>query len=300
MFELKGYLSERAQLIEQELDKVLRGADEKPALLHEAMRYSVFTGGKRLRPILCLAAAEMAGGLIADAMPAALAVEIYHTYTLVHDDLPSMDNDDLRRGKPTAHKQYDVATAILSGDALQAKCFEVLALAIAKPPYSMVDMLKEMADAAGSVGVVGGQVEDIASNGKQIDKESLDFIHRAKTARLFVAAVKLGGMTAGASNTELEAIAAFGEHLGLAFQYADDLLDGVQDSSNPAKLSSDGNLSCLTIMSAAEALRVMKQHLEISREALAIFPSGLATPLIEIGRYIDYRVAIGKDVPHRQ
>lgn len=297
MFTLSSYLTDRTQLIEQELDKALRPASEKPALLHEAMRYSIFTGGKRLRPILCLAACEMAGGAIADAMPPALAVEIYHTYTLVHDDLPCMDDDDLRRGKPTVHKQYDEATAVLAGDALQAMCFEVLADATPPAPYSMIDMVKEMANAAGSVGVVGGQVEDIACTGKQIDPESLDFIHRAKTARLFIAAVRLGAMAGAADKDALRAITSFGEHLGLAFQLADDILDGVQDASQPGVLHGDGNLSCLTIMSADEATDLMRTHLSDAEKAISSFDVELAAPLISIGRYIDERVAAGQDVP---
>jgi geranylgeranyl diphosphate synthase type II len=300
MFDLTSYLTDRTQLIEQELDKALRSADEKPALLHEAMRYSIFTGGKRLRPILCLAACEMAGGQISDAVPPALAVEIYHTYTLVHDDLPCMDDDDLRRGKPTVHKQYDEATAVLTGDALQAMCFEVLADATPPPPYTMIDMVKEMANAAGSVGVVGGQVEDIACTGKQIDLDSLDFIHRAKTARLFIASVRLGAMAGAADKESLESISSFGEHLGLAFQLADDILDGVQDASNPGRLQGDGNLSCLTIMSADEATHLMKSHLADAERALSSFDATHTAPLINIGRYIDERVAAGQDVPDQK
>lgn len=300
MFELKSYLHDRTQLVEQELDKVLRPAGTKPAILHEAMRYSIFTGGKRLRPILCLASCELTGGNIEAAMAAALAVEIYHTYTLVHDDLPCMDDDDLRRGKPTAHKQYDEVTALLSGDALQAMCFEVLSSAQPSAPYSMADMLKEMSSAAGSVGVVGGQVEDIRCTGKSIPREDLDFIHRTKTARLFVAAVRLGAMAGGSNKDELELITAYGEHLGLAFQFADDILDGVQDSADPTQLSGDGNLSCLTIMSGPEAISVMKGHLSLAKEALSSFPAERTIPLLEIAGYIDYRVSTGVDVPDHE
>ncbi len=297
MFELKPYLVERSQLIERELDSALRSADVKPALLHDAMRYSIFTGGKRLRPILCLASCEMTGGALDDAMPAALAVEIYHTYTLVHDDLPCMDDDDFRRGKPTVHRKYDEVTAVLAGDALQAMCFEVLSTAHPKPPYSMSDMLKEMAEAAGSVGVVGGQVEDIACTGKSITANELDFIHRTKTARLFIASMRLGAISGGASPEDYDLAGSYGEHLGMAFQLADDILDGIQDASDPSKLQGDGNLSCLTIMGLDEATEAMKDHLTAAQEAAKHFPETLAAPLIEIARYIDHRVAMGKDVP---
>jgi geranylgeranyl pyrophosphate synthase len=239
----------------------------------------------------------MTGGSIENALPAALAVEIYHTYTLVHDDLPCMDDDDIRRGKPTVHKKYDEVTAVLAGDALQAMCFEVLASARPQAPYSMSDMLKEMAEAAGSIGVVGGQVEDIACTGQVITKEQLDFIHRTKTARLFVAAMRLGAMTAGASPRDFELATSYGENLGLAFQLADDILDGVQDASDPSKLQGDGNLSCLTIMSAEEATEAMKSHLVKADEAVAGFPEAFSAPLREIAEYIDHRVAIGRDVP---
>ena len=299
MFELKAYLASRSQLIERELDTALRKAEQKPARLHEAMRYSIFTGGKRLRPILCLACSELVGGTIADAMPAALAVEIYHTYTLVHDDLPCMDDDDYRRGLPTVHRKYDECTAVLAGDALQAMAFEVLSSANPHPPHTMRDMLKELAEAAGSVGVVGGQVEDIACNGRKFSAEELDFIHRAKTARLFIASVRLGGMAGGADRSQYEAISSYGEHLGMAFQLADDILDGLQDSNTPGAIQGDGNLSCLAIMSAGEATESMKGHLAAAENAVAAFPPALAMPLIETARYIEYRVAAGRDVPDK-
>lgn len=299
MFLLKDYLSERSGLIDRKLDEVLRTRDIRPRLLHEAMRYSIFTGGKRLRPVICLAACELAGGRVEDAIPAALAVEIFHTYTLVHDDLPCMDNDDFRRGKPTAHKKYGEANAVLSGDALQAMCFEVLASASPPPPYTMNQLIIEMAQAAGSTGVVGGQVEDIAANGTIFDEDTLHFIHQAKTARLFSASARMGAMCAGAGIPIFEKISIYGENLGLAFQLADDILDGKQDSTEPGKLAGDGNLSCLALMSAGEAVRRMKHHLAAAEQALSCLNKELSKPLLEIARYIQFRVDSGADVPDK-
>lgn len=297
MFNLKEYLKNRAQVVEQELDKALRDTSVRPSALHEAMRYSLFTGGKRLRPVLCLAACEMAGGSPQDAMPAALALEVFHTYTLVHDDLPCMDNDDFRRGKPTVHRKYDEPLAILTGDALQAFCFELLATASPRNPFSVADLVKEMAVAGGSIGVVGGQVEDIAYNEKELNTETLNFIHYAKTARLFIASVRLGAMCAGADKKTFDAASSYGNHLGIAFQLADDILDGIQDADSTGSIKGDGNLSCLSIMTPEAATALLQDHLSRAQQALDEMATDSSCPLIEIAGYIYQRVLSGQDAP---
>ncbi len=214
--------------INRELDHILPTIGTRPTRLHEAMRHSVFAGGKRLRPALCIVASEACGGKAQNAMNAACALELLHTYTLIHDDLPAMDNDTLRRGKPTCHIAYDEATAILAGDALLTLSFEVLA----KHPQSGA-LVQELARAAGSRGVIGGQTEDIAAEGKPPEANLLEYIHKNKTAALIRAACVMGGICADANIQTLENLATYGENLGLAFQITDDLLD---ESSTEEKL----------------------------------------------------------------
>lgn len=207
------------ELIEKTLDEVLPAASERPAVLHEAMRYAVGSGGKRIRPLICMAAAEAVGGVAEDAKYPAAAIEILHNFTLVHDDLPAMDNDTVRRGQPTVWAKYGEANAILVGDALQALAFAVAADA----PRNVGDILAALGAAA--LGVVQGQIEDIAAT------RDVPFIYVHKTADLFVAAAVMGGYAAGATDDEIDALRKFALNLGLAFQYEDDLLDG--DSPYP-------------------------------------------------------------------
>lgn len=220
MNNLPIYLKQLTETVNTRLEILLPSARERPAKLHEAMRYSVFAGGKRLRPALCIAACEACGGTAAQALPAACALELLHTYTLIHDDLPAMDDDTLRRGRPTCHIQFDEATAILAGDALLTLAFEVLA---AQPQGSALAL--ELARAAGSRGVIGGQMEDIDAEGKTPDASLVEYIHRNKTAALIRSACVLGGLCAGTDPQTLEKLAQYGENAGLAFQLADDLLD---------------------------------------------------------------------------
>jgi geranylgeranyl diphosphate synthase type II len=224
----REYLKIRAVQIEAEMDRILPAADERPARLHEAMRHSLFAGGKRLRPALCMAACEACGGTAKQALSAACALELLHTYTLIHDDLPAMDDDTLRRGRPTCHIAFDEATAILAGDALLTLSFEVLS----SHPQGGA-LAGELARAAGSCGVIGGQAEDLAAEGKRPDADLVNYIHRNKTAALIRAACVMGGLCASADSPVrqaqgrqcLEKLAVYGESLGLAFQIADDLLD---------------------------------------------------------------------------
>ncbi len=228
-----------AQSLRAQIDAALRQFVELdadcPSQLREAIQYSLLAPGKRLRPQLVLFAAQACGGTIEDALPAAVAVEMIHAYSLVHDDLPAMDDDDLRRGRPTCHKKFDEATAILVGDALQARAFEVLATEIA-PADRAARCCAELAQAAGASALVGGQADDLASefleaadNNQAI--EQLEWIHRRKTGALFRVSLRLGAIVAGGSDQQLAALDAYGEHLGLAFQVVDDLLD-VSGSEN--------------------------------------------------------------------
>ncbi|MBN1556928.1 MAG: polyprenyl synthetase family protein [Lentisphaerae bacterium] len=224
MFDLTAYLRERAAAVDAELDRVLPPESEPPAGLHRAMRYSVLSGGKRLRAVLCLAAAEAAAPGRPAPFAAAAAVELLHAYTLVHDDLPDMDDDAERRGKPSTHVAFGPALAILAGDALQALAFETAARAPVPAPYPANQLVLELARAAGSRGVVGGQVEDLAADALP-DPGTLRFIHEHKTADLFRAALRFGAVSAGAPPEALGALTEYGLQFGLAFQITDDLLD---------------------------------------------------------------------------
>jgi len=227
---LKTYLITRQKLIDRALDRYLPKASTKPATLHRAMRYSLFAGGKRLRPILCLAAAEACRGKVNDALPLACAVECIHTYSLVHDDLPSMDNDDFRRGRPTCHKAFGEGIAVLAGDALLTIAFEIVSHAKTGRRYDMSALLREAAVAAGSQKLIAGQVADLEAEGKNVKRRELQFIHENKTAAMLRSSVRLGAMSANTDARTLSAITRFGQRLGLAFQVIDDILDVTQTS----------------------------------------------------------------------
>jgi geranylgeranyl diphosphate synthase type II len=227
---LKSYLTTRQKLIDRALDIYLPKANRKPATLHRAMRYSLFAGGKRLRPILCLATAEACRGKIDDALPLGCAIECIHTYSLVHDDLPSMDNDDFRRGRPTCHKVFGEGIAVLAGDALLTIAFEIVSRARPRPRYDMSRLLREVAVAAGSQKLIAGQVADLEAEGKNVKRRELQFIHQNKTAAILRSSVRLGAMSANADARKLATITQFGQRLGLAFQIIDDILDVTQTS----------------------------------------------------------------------
>jgi geranylgeranyl diphosphate synthase type II len=218
-FDLEAYMALRRGAVDAALDRLLPPAAAPPPVIHEAMRYSVLAGGKRLRPILALAGAEAVGGELEPVLPTACALELIHTYSLIHDDLPAMDDDDFRRGRPTSHKVFGEAIAILAGDALLTLAFELLARH-ATPP-----VVAEVAEAAGTAGMIGGQVVDIQSEGKRVDAQTLEYIHRHKTAALIRASLLSGARLAGAPPAQLEAIGEAGGRLGLAFQIVDDVLD---------------------------------------------------------------------------
>lgn len=228
--ELKNYLAARAAEVDAAMDAFLPKAKERPATIHAAMRYSVFAGGKRLRPVLCLAAAEACGGELPNALAPACAVELMHTYSLVHDDLPAMDDDDLRRGRPTCHKVYGEGMAVLCGDALLTESFIVLAQSATTKRYNTRDYIAELAETGGSRKLIGGQVMDLEGEGKKLTKRDLVRIHEAKTAALLTTSLRLGAMTANATPAKLEALTLFGHALGLAFQVIDDILDVTQST----------------------------------------------------------------------
>lgn len=234
-FDLQKYLRQQAVAVDRALGRFLPAATAKPATIHKAMRYSIFAGGKRLRPALCLAAAEACGGRWEDALPLACAVECIHTYSLIHDDLPAMDNDDLRRGKPTNHKVFGEGIAILAGDALLTETFAIAAQCKGWPRYNHRTIIMELAQAAGSKQLIAGQVADLEGEGKKIPASQLRYIHERKTSALLCCSVRLGGMSANCTAAQLKALTEFGYNVGLAFQIIDDILDVTQTSEQLGK-----------------------------------------------------------------
>jgi geranylgeranyl diphosphate synthase type II len=234
-FDLNQFLAARTETVNRALDGFLPSAATRPATIHQAMRYSLFAGGKRMRPALCLAAAQACGGREADALPLACAVECIHTYSLIHDDLPAMDNDDFRRGKPTNHKVFGEGIAVLAGDALLTQAFEIAAQSRGWPRYPHRDLILEIAKASGSLQLVAGQVADLEGEGKKISANDLRYIHERKTSALLCCSVRLGGMSANCTPAQLRALTDFGYHVGLAFQVIDDILDVTQTSEQLGK-----------------------------------------------------------------
>lgn len=275
MSDLKTYLTDRAAFVDAALDRLIPAADTSPATIHRAMRHSIFAGGKRLRPILCLAAAEACGGSREAAAFAACAVECLHTYSLIHDDLPSMDNDDFRRGVPTCHKVYGEGVAILAGDALQALAFELLVKTPVTVRYGAGDLVAELARTAGSLHLVGGQVADLEGEGQKLPLEALRFIHENKTAALLTTSLVLGGMSADAQPEELQALRAFGMATGLAFQILDDILDVTQTSEKLGKSAGKdlaSEKSTYPALIGLDASRAEAQRLtQSAHDALTVF-----------------------------
>ena len=250
MLDLQQYLRDKQAAVERALDFHLPPKTERPTVLHEAMRYSVFAGGKRLRPVLCLAASEAVGGAADAALLPACAIEILHTYTLIHDDLPAMDNDDLRRGKPTCHKVFGEANAILAGDALLTMAFEWMAECRAPKPYQPNQLSVELAEAAGSRGVIAGQAEDLAAEGLEPSPDLVEYIHLHKTAALIRAAVRIGAIAGGAKESDLSALTIYGCDIGLAFQITDDLLNATSTAEALGKAAgSDAQHKKMTYVS---------------------------------------------------
>ncbi|MBL9188745.1 MAG: polyprenyl synthetase family protein [Opitutaceae bacterium] len=251
--------------VERGLDQFVPRPDVRPARLHTAMRYSLEAGGKRLRPLLVLAAAELAGARPGHdaALPAAIAIECVHTYSLIHDDLPCMDNDDLRRGRPTAHKQFDEATALLAGDALLTHAFALLAENYPGPLAAT--LVRELAGAAGSRRLIGGQMEDLLAEKKAgTTTDELEFIHLNKTAAMIEAALVMGGLVGGATEADLATLRQIGRHLGLAFQIIDDILDATADTATLGKTAGKdakaGKATYVTVRGLPAARAAAEEH----------------------------------------
>lgn len=287
---LKAYLEDRQSIVEEALQRYLPEND-MPDEIYKAVRYSLFNGGKRIRPILCLAAAEAVGGDLAPAMPVACALELIHTYSLIHDDLPSMDNDDFRRGKPTCHKVFGENIAILAGDALLTEAFVLLSRA-EKVMFSAerrLAVIQEIAHAAGISGMVGGQALDVSSEQSGADESTLQAIHRRKTGALIVAAVKSGALIFNAGKDKIQALSEYGINVGLAFQIADDILNVEGDSRLMGKgTGSDAARNKLTypsLMGLQAAKDKLTRYVKTAVASLSGFDER-AMPLMVIARYI--------------
>ena len=287
-FDIAHYLKDRADLVERTLAAVLPPQDCRPGRLHESMRYAVLGGGKRLRPVLAMAAAEAVGADSAALLREACALELVHTYTLVHDDLPAMDDDDFRRGRAATHKVYGEATAILAGDALQPLAFAVLASG-AHSAEKKIEAIRLIADACGSQGIVGGQMVDIESEGKHIDAAELDYIHRHKTGCLLRASVLLGAVLGGCSPEQYRRLSDYGEAIGLCFQITDDILDVLGTSAELGKpAGSDQVRGKATYPSINGMAASRSRQSELYSDAIAALDlfDGRAEPLREIARLI--------------
>jgi geranylgeranyl diphosphate synthase type II len=233
---LKDTLEQGRMVTDEALERLLPPASQYPSSIHQAIRHSVFAGGKRLRPILCMEAAQMIEGCIPEGVEElGAALEMLHTYSLIHDDLPALDNDDLRRGRPTCHKAFGEATAILAGDALQTYAYEVLAN-LKCSAEARVGIISEIAHATGTIGgMIGGQVMDLEAEHTRADAQTLEYIHRSKTGALLTASVVTGGIYAGANAAQIQSLRDFGQNIGLAFQIVDDVLDVTQTSEQLGK-----------------------------------------------------------------
>lgn len=290
--DIKKYLQEKGDIVNKALDRLLPGENEFPQKLHKAMRYSVFAGGKRIRPVLVMASAETFGGLTDSIIDIACAVELIHTYSLIHDDLPAIDNDDMRRGMPTCHKVFGEAMAILAGDALLASAFDVMANTHASTDEERLLLLKtiqEIARAAGSTGMVGGQVVDIESEGKDVAFPVLEYIHIHKTGELILASIRAGAIMKNAGDKELEAMTRYGEAIGLAFQIADDILDVEGNKEDTGKnVGGDAKKEKVTYPSILGIEESKKRARELTDIALASVEGfgKKAEPLKEIAKYI--------------
>jgi geranylgeranyl diphosphate synthase type II len=288
-FDLNHFLATRTGSVNAALDRFLPTEKTKPVTIHKAMRYSIFAGGKRMRPAVLLAAAAACGGSEAAAMPLACAVECIHTYSLIHDDLPAMDNDDFRRGKPTNHKVFGEGIAVLAGDALLTQAFEIAAQARGWPRYSHRDIVLEIAKASGSLQLVGGQVADLEGENKKLSVAELRYIHERKTSALLCCSVRLGGMSANCSAAQLKALTDFGYHVGLAFQVIDDILDVTQSSEQLGKTAGKDlavqKATYPSIVGLEKSRKIAAQLTDKAFAALKIF-NGKAVALEGLAEYL--------------
>ncbi len=291
--DIKRYLQEKKEIVDSALERYFPREEEFPSMLYKAMRHSLFAGGKRIRPILSIAAFEAVGGKGNGVLPFACALEMIHTYSLIHDDLPGIDNDDYRRGKPTCHKAFGEAVAILAGDGLLTEAFKLMAdrsvLGHALDDHGLIlDLIHEVAQAAGVLGMVGGQVVDVESEGKEVDPPTLQYIHTHKTGAMILVSVRGGARLGGAKEETLRALTRYGETVGLAFQIADDILnvEGKADKLGK-KTGSDlsrGKATYPSLFGIGESKRRAKELVELAVEALIPFRSE-ADPLREIAKF---------------
>jgi geranylgeranyl diphosphate synthase type II len=291
---LPAFFEEDRQLVDAALERLLPAADARPASIHEALRYSVFAGGKRVRPILCLESARIFSPDVTAALPVACALEFIHTYSLIHDDLPALDNDDLRRGHPTCHVKFGEANAILAGDALLTLAFEVLAGADVEAARR-VKLIAEIAKAAGTRdGMVGGQVADLEAEGKQITPEMLEYIHRSKTAALIRGSVLAGAIAGGASDEDVARLRRFGDQIGWAFQVTDDILDVTESSAALGKTAGKDQAQHKATYPALFGLEKSRQFAQdlVARAMAELDPYGVrAARLRELAEFLVLRHA---------
>jgi geranylgeranyl diphosphate synthase type II len=290
--DLKVYLNEKNALVDEALKGFLPESEGPSVDVVKAMRYSLFAGGKRLRPILCIAGAEAVGGGAQSVLPVACALEMIHTYSLIHDDLPVMDNDDLRRGKPTNHRVFGEAVALLAGDGLLTKAFHVMTHPDPEntvKPGSLVRVIGLIATAAGYEGMVGGQVVDIQSEGKAVDPSVVEFIHTHKTGALIAASVCSGGILGGAEEGQIKALTSYGKDIGLAFQVADDILNVEGSSQEMGKSvgrdAEQGKVTYPAVFGLEKSKEIQSALVDRAIESLKSFKDR-ADPLRHIARYI--------------
>lgn len=290
-------LTVRSRQIDEALERLLPPAAAMPESIHCAMRYSVFAGGKRLRPALCLEAGSVTGAEDREVIPVACALEMIHTYSLVHDDLPALDNDDLRRGQPTVHKKFGEAVAILAGDALLTRAFQILSGADGGSFHSAdrIAAMREIALAVGTVdGMIGGQVADLEAEGKNISPQVLQYIHQAKTGALIRASVRAGALLGKAKQTELEALSIYGDKIGLAFQIVDDVLDVVSSAEvlgkTPGKDRSTRKATYAALFGLEASRHKARQFVDEALSALRSFGAA-ANGLRELAQFFVERVA---------
>jgi geranylgeranyl diphosphate synthase, type II len=286
---IQSYLEEQRARVDAELDRLMPPASDYPPSIHQAMRHSVFAGGKRIRPILCLEAGRLLGGDEASLSKLGCAIEFIHTYSLIHDDLPALDNDDLRRGKPTCHVAFGEATAILAGDALLTLAFETLSAPAVTGEARRLRVLHELSTAIGTRGMIGGQVVDLEASGRAPDPATLEYIHSAKTGALIRAAARSGAIYAGAADADLDRVTSYGERVGLAFQVADDLLDVSGSAASLGKTpGKDGRQKKLTYpaVHGVEAAKRIAAQLAAEAQAALETYGDRARRLNEIARYL--------------
>jgi geranylgeranyl diphosphate synthase type II len=290
LLDLQSYLADNKRRVDSTLDSLLPAANGPAATVLEAMRYAVTAGGKRLRPILAMAACEACGGTVEDVIEPAAAVELIHTYSLIHDDLPAMDDDDLRRGRPTVHRAFGEAEAILAGDALQALAFEILATRPVGADRSSRrnEAVRVLAAGAGVAGMVGGQMADLSAERSPVGADGLEWIHRRKTGALLAASAELGAIHAGASDADRAALAEYGRALGLAFQIADDILDCTSTAQDLGKTPGKDLEAGKATYPALYGLDASRQRAErLVESALSTLrPNGLLSdPLAALARF---------------